>query len=252
MMKRALDIVMAFVGLLLMSPLFIVVAVLIKLDSPGPVFFRQERMGRGFRPFFIYKFRTMVKDAARKGGSITSDHDPRITRVGRLLRKTKIDEFPQLINVLMGEMSLVGPRPEVREYVELFRQDYEEIVKVTPGITDLASLQYRYEAEVLGNSTNPEEEYVRHILPEKIRLGKEYMRRSSFFFDISLIVKTLAKLFRGSGNRINIDSPCGVLISTQAEYDPQGLTPRGERKDAQQNQISDVRSQKSASKEQSA
>ncbi len=200
MMKRVFDIVVALLGLLLVFSLGAVVALLIRLDSRGPVFFRQERMGRGFRPFFIYKFRTMVKDAARKGGSITSDHDPRITRVGRLLRKTKIDEFPQLINVLMGEMSLVGPRPEVREYVELFRRDYEEIVSITPGITDLASLQYRYEAEVLGNSRNPEEEYVRHILPEKIRLAKEYMRRSSLFFDISLILKTLSKLFKSKFN----------------------------------------------------
>ena len=226
-MKRAFDIIVAIVGLLLLSPLFLFVALLIKLDSPGPIFFRQERMGKRFKPFFIYKFRTMVQDAPRWGGPITFGADSRITRVGRVLRRTKIDEFPQLINVLRGEMSLVGPRPELRQYVELFRQDYEEIVRVTPGITDLASLHYRYEAETLGNSPNLEEEYVRHILPEKIRLAKEYMRRSSLFFDISLILKTLAKLFRSSGNRINIDSPRGVLISTQAEYDPQGLTPRG-------------------------
>jgi len=206
MMKRALDIVTASVGLLLLSPLFLLVAVLIKLDSPGPVYFRQERMGKGFRPFFIYKFRTMVRDAPRWGGPITFGGDHRISRVGKILRKTKIDEFPQLINVLKGEMSLVGPRPEVRQYVELFRKDYEEIVKVTPGITDLASLQYRYEAEILGNSRNPEEEYVRHILPEKIRLAKEYMKRSSLFFDITLILKTLSKLFRSNVNRINIDS----------------------------------------------
>ena len=157
MMKRLFDIVVAFAGLLLLAPLFLLVALVIKLDSPGPVFFRQERMGKGFRPFFIYKFRTMVQDASRMGRAITSSTDPRITRVGRILRKTKVDEFPQLINVLRGEMSFVGPRPEVREYVELFRRDYEEIVKVAPGITDLASIQYRYEAEILGNSGNPEE-----------------------------------------------------------------------------------------------
>ena len=195
MIKRIFDITVASVGLLVLSPLFHLVAIFIKLDSSGPVFFRQERMGKAFRPFFIYKFRTMVHDASQLGGAITSSTDSRITRVGRVLRKTKIDEFPQLINVLMGEMSLVGPRPEVREYVELFRRDYEEIVRITPGITDLASLQYRYEAEVLGNSGNPEEEYVRHILPEKIRLAKEYMRRSSLLFDISLILKTLPRLF---------------------------------------------------------
>jgi len=152
-------------------------------------------MGRGFWSFFIYKFRTMIKDAPSKGGLITSDNDPRITRVGRLLRKTKIDELPQLINVLRGEMSFVGPRPEVRHYVELFRRDYEEILKIRPGITDLASLKYRDEEVVLGLSGNPEEEYIRHLLPDKIRLAKEYLRRSSFFFDLTLITKTLPKLF---------------------------------------------------------
>jgi len=203
MIKRALDIVMASVGLLLLSPLFLLVAIFIKLDSSGPIFFRQERMGKGFRPFFICKFRTMLQDASRMGRAITSSTDSRITRVGRILRKTKVDEFPQLINVLRGEMSLVGPRPEVREYVELFRQDYEEIVKVAPGITDLASIQYRYEAEILAQSGNPEKEYIEHILPEKIILAKEYIRRSSLFFDITLILKTMPKLFRSNVNRVN-------------------------------------------------
>jgi lipopolysaccharide/colanic/teichoic acid biosynthesis glycosyltransferase len=195
-MKRVFDIIVGFLGLLLLSPLLFVVALLIKLDSPGSVLFRQERMGRGVRPFLIYKFRTMVQDAPRNGGPITVAGDPRITRAGRILRKTKIDEFPQLINVLRGEMSLVGPRPEVPKYVELFRQDYEEILKVLPGITDLASLTYRDEAEVLSRSKNPEEEYVRRVLPEKIKLAKEYMRRSSFPSDLALILKTLLKLCR--------------------------------------------------------
>jgi len=194
--KQAFDIVVAFVGLLFLLPLLLLVALLIKIDSRGPVFFRQERIGRDFRPFLIYKFRTMVQDASRKGGSITFGLDPRITRVGRLLRKTKIDELPQLINVLRGEMSFVGPRPEVWQYVELFRQDYEEILKVLPGITDLASLRYRHEAEILGRSENPEEEYVRRVLPEKIRLAKEYVRRSSLLFDVTLIFKTILTLFR--------------------------------------------------------
>ncbi len=196
MSKQAFDIVVAFVGLLFLLPLLLLVALLIKIDSRGPVFFRQERIGRDFRPFLIYKFRTMVQDASRKGGSITFGLDPRITRVGRLLRKTKIDELPQLINVLRGEMSFVGPRPEVWQYVELFRQDYEEILKVLPGITDLASLRYRHEAEILGRSENPEEEYVRRVLPEKIRLAKEYVRRSSLLFDVTLIFKTILTLFR--------------------------------------------------------
>jgi len=133
MTKRTFDVTVALLGLLLLSPVLIVAALLIKLDSRGPVFFRQERIGRGFRPFLIYKFRTMVQDAPRKGGPITFGEDSRITRVGRFLRKTKIDEIPQLINVLKGEMSFVGPRPEVRKYVELFRRDYEEILKIRPG-----------------------------------------------------------------------------------------------------------------------
>jgi lipopolysaccharide/colanic/teichoic acid biosynthesis glycosyltransferase len=195
-MKRVFDIVVAFLGLLLLLPVLLLVAFLIKLDSPGPIFFRQERIGKGFRPFLIYKFRTMVQDAPRKGGSITVGADPRITRVGRILRKTKLDELPQLFNILRGEMSFVGPRPEVRQYVELFRQDYEEILNVRPGITDLASLKYRDEAEVLRHAENPEEEYVRHVLPDKIRLAKEYRRRSSLFFDMTLIFKTLLTLVR--------------------------------------------------------
>jgi lipopolysaccharide/colanic/teichoic acid biosynthesis glycosyltransferase len=193
--KRAFDFVTALLGLVILSPLLLLVALLVKLDSPGPVLFRQERMGKGFRPFRIHKFRTMVHDAPSKGGPITFGADPRITRLGRVLRQTKIDELPQLINVLRGEMSFVGPRPEVRPYVELFREDYEEILRVLPGITDLASVKYRDEAEVLGRFEDPDAAYVRHILPEKIKLAKEYVRRSSLFFDMILILKTLLKLF---------------------------------------------------------
>jgi lipopolysaccharide/colanic/teichoic acid biosynthesis glycosyltransferase len=194
-MKRLLDIVVSLIGLICLLPLMLLVAVLIKLDSSGPVFFRQERIGRGFRPFQILKFRTMIDNAQTKGRLITLAQDPRITRVGRILRQTKIDELPQLINVLKGEMSFVGPRPEVRRYVELFRQDYAEILTVRPGITDLASLKYRDEAGLLEKAHNPEEEYVTHVLPDKIRLAKDYLQRSSFLFDLSLIFKTLFKLF---------------------------------------------------------
>jgi lipopolysaccharide/colanic/teichoic acid biosynthesis glycosyltransferase len=187
---------MACLGLVLLAPLFLIVAVLIKLDTRGPVFFRQERMGRAFRPFLIYKFRTMVQDAPRRGGSITFGTDTRITRVGRFLRQAKIDEFPQLINVLKGDMSLVGPRPEVRQYVELFSRDYETILQALPGITDLASLRYRYEAEILGQSEKPEEEYINRILPEKIKLAKDYLGQASFFFDMAVILRTLLAMFR--------------------------------------------------------
>jgi lipopolysaccharide/colanic/teichoic acid biosynthesis glycosyltransferase len=197
MVKRAFDSLIALAGLLCLSPLFLVVAVLVKLDSPGPVFFKQERMGRGFRRFFIYKFRTMIQDAPLQGGPITFGRDPRITCVGRLLRKAKIDELPQLINVLRGEMSFVGPRPEVPRYVELFRSDYQEILQIRPGITDLASLKYRDEASLLGQSGNPEEEYLRRVLPDKIKLAKDYLRGASFCSDLSLILKTLLRLFGG-------------------------------------------------------
>jgi lipopolysaccharide/colanic/teichoic acid biosynthesis glycosyltransferase len=195
-MKCAFDIIAASVGLVLLAPLLLVVSLLIKLDSPGPVLFRQERVGWGFHPFRIYEFRTMVQDAPGQGGMITFGKDPRITRLGQVLRTTKIDELPQLINVLRGEMSFVGPWPEVRRYVELFREDYAEILKVLPGITDLASLQFRYEAELLGCSKDPEEEYVKRVLPEKIRLAKEYISRSSFGFDVTLILKTVLSVLR--------------------------------------------------------
>lgn len=194
-MKRAFDYLVAAIGLVLLFPVFAVVSILIKVDSSGPVFFRQERIGKGFRPFLIYKFRTMVEDAARRGTAITVGADPRITRVGRFLRQTKIDELPQLVNILMGEMSLVGPRPEVAHYVEMFREDYEEILQVRPGITDLASLKYQSESEWLSRFDNPEREYVTHVLPEKIKLAKEYVQRTSMIVDIVLILKTVPKLF---------------------------------------------------------
>jgi lipopolysaccharide/colanic/teichoic acid biosynthesis glycosyltransferase len=194
-MKRIFDIIGAIFGLVLFFPLLLIVALLVKLDSPGPVFFRQERMGRGFRPFQIFKFRTMIDNPRLTGALITFAQDPRITRMGRVLRATKIDELPQLINVLKGEMSLVGPRPEVRQFVELFRRDYEEILRVRPGVTDLASLKYQDEATVMGQFQDPEEGYVDRILPDKIRLAKEYIDRSSVLFDLGLILRTLPKLF---------------------------------------------------------
>jgi lipopolysaccharide/colanic/teichoic acid biosynthesis glycosyltransferase len=195
-MKRGFDLAMAFAGLVLLLPLFATLGLLIKLGSPGAVFFRQQRMGKSFKPFFIYKFRTMiVENSQNRQVPLTVGGDPRITRIGRWLRRTKMDELPQLINVLRGEMSLVGPRPEVPQFVELFRADYEEILAVRPGITDLASLKYRDEASLLGKAEHPEQEYLGHVLPDKIRLAKDYLRCSSFFFDLRLIVKTLFKLF---------------------------------------------------------
>jgi lipopolysaccharide/colanic/teichoic acid biosynthesis glycosyltransferase len=189
--KRLFDILAAGIGFVLLLPVLLPAAILVKLTSRGPALFRQERMGRGGRPFFILKFRTMVADAPRLGSQITAGADPRITKIGKILRKTKIDELPQLINVLRGEMSLVGPRPEVRKYVEMFAADYEEILRVRPGITDLASIKYRDEAAVLGAASDPDRAYVEVVLPEKIRLAKEYVRRQSFFLDIRIIFGTI-------------------------------------------------------------
>ena len=194
--KRLIDVALASVALVLLAPLLLLIALLIKLDSAGPVFFRQERMGKGVQPFLIYKFRTMVQDAPQKGGALTLGQDPRITRLGRWLRKTKIDELPQLLNVLRGEMGFVGPRPEVRKYVEMFPREFEQILEIRPGLTDLASLKYRDESEVLGRFENAEEAYVKVILPDKIRLAQQYLERSSVFFDLTLICKTLLKLAR--------------------------------------------------------
>ena len=208
MTKRLFDIVTASLGLLVLSPLLVLVAVLVKLTSPGPVLFRQERIGRGFRPFLICKFRTMAADAPRQGGQITFGRDSRITRVGHVLRKMKIDELPQLINVLKGEMSLVGPRPEVPEYVDLFRQDYEEILQARPGITDLASIEYREEAAILGRAEDPRKEYVERVLPDKIRLAKQYVRQSSFSGDLVLIMKTVLSLvWDHVGSADKLESP---------------------------------------------
>jgi len=194
MMKRAFDFIFSLTGLILLGPLFLMAALAVKLTSRGPVFFKQERVGRNFQSFQIMKFRTMVVDAPKLGGQLTAGRDPRITSVGRLLRKTKVDELPQLINVLKGEMSFVGPRPEVPRYVEMFRDDYAELLTVRPGITDIASLKYRNESEILGESDDPEATYTQEILPDKIALAKEYIRRSSVVFDLGLIFKTVLRM----------------------------------------------------------
>lgn len=194
-MKRIFDIFFSAAGLIILSPLFAICAVLVKLDSRGPVFFVQERVGRNFRPFLINKFRTMTADAPEKGPQITVRGDNRVTKFGRILRKTKLDELPQLINVLRGEMSFVGPRPEVAKYVNHYRQDYEEVLRIRPGITDIASLRYRNEESVLQGTEDPEEYYLNVLLPEKIALAREYAGKVSFIGDIKLIVSTIFGLF---------------------------------------------------------
>lgn len=193
-MKRLFDIVFSLIGLLLLLPLFAAVSVLIKIESRGHVFFTQKRIGRNLKPFNLYKFRTMVVDAPEKGRPITVKGDPRITKFGRFLRKTKIDELPQLLNVLKGDMSLVGPRPEVRKYVSKYRKDYKEILKIRPGITDIASLTYSNEEAVLKDKKDPEEYYIHILLPEKIKLSKEYVKKASLIYDLKLIFLTIFKL----------------------------------------------------------
>ena len=195
-MKRVFDLIVSALGIVIFSPLLILTALLVKVDSPGPIFFKQQRMGKEFRPFWIYKFRTMRK-SLEQGPNITIGNDPRITGIGRLLRQTKIDELPQLINILRGEMSFVGPRPEVPQYVQLYRREYQQILAVRPGLTDLASLKYRDEAALLANAENPEEEYVTRILPDKIMLATDYIQRASFFFDLRLILETILRLVLG-------------------------------------------------------
>jgi lipopolysaccharide/colanic/teichoic acid biosynthesis glycosyltransferase len=194
--KRLIDVLVSVVGLILLLPVAAIVAVLVKLDSRGPVLFRQERIGRAFHPFVIYKFRTMA--AARTDAShFTPGDESRVTRVGGMLRRTKLDELPQLFNVLVGDMSLVGPRPEVRQFVEMFREDYSEILQARPGLTDLASIKYRNEAAMLAAADDPEAEYVARILPDKIRLAREYVRRSSVAFDLALLAKTVWRVAGG-------------------------------------------------------
>ena len=194
--KRLFDIVAALFGLIVLIIPFAVIAVLIKITSRGPVFFRQIRVGRFGKEFKIYKFRTMVVDAEKKGLQITTKDDNRITKIGSFLRKTKFDEFPQLINVLIGQMSFVGPRPEVPKYVALYNEVQRNVLLVRPGITELASIKYRDENEMLESSENPEETYIKEIMPKKIEYNLDYIKSMSLFYDLKLIFMTFAVLFK--------------------------------------------------------
>lgn len=194
--KRIFDIVMSLVGLTILGIPMIIICIIIKFSSEGPVFYKQVRVGKLNKDFKILKFRTMIVDADKKGMQITVGKDPRITGIGHFLRKTKIDELPQLINVLKGEMSFVGPRPEVRKYVDMY-DDYQiNVLKIKPGITDLASIEYRDESTLLGQSENPEKTYIEEIMPTKLKLNLKYMQEFSFFYDIKLIFKTLIKIVK--------------------------------------------------------
>jgi len=195
MLKRAFDLLVATVSVVLLSPLLLAVALWIKLDSPGPVFFRQERVGRGGRFFRIHKLRTMRSDAPAQGPPITAHEDPRITRAGRLLRHYRIDELAQLIDVIQGEMSLVGPRPEVPRYVALYPPALrEQVLAVRPGITDPASLEFVDESSRLSQASDPERTYIEEILPLKLQRQAEYARRATLASDVAVLGRTLRVL----------------------------------------------------------
>ena len=189
-MKRLFDIVASGFGLIVLSPLFLVLAIWIKCDSRGPVFYRQVRVGRGNKDFRIFKFRSM-RVGADKGSLVTiGGHDPRVTRSGYFIRKFKFDELPQLINVFLGDMSLVGPRPEVRHYVDYWTPEQMHVLDVRPGITDPASIKFRNENELMEKADDPEKYYIGVIMQEKIKLYLEYVNNNSFFYDLGLIFKT--------------------------------------------------------------
>lgn len=195
-MKRIFDIVMSGLGLICLSPLFLVLAVWIKSDSPGPVFYRQVRVGRGNKNFRLFKFRSMRPDSDKLGLITVGGHDPRVTRSGYYIRKYKLDEFPQLINVFVGDMSLVGPRPEVRKYVDLYTPEQLRVLNVRPGITSLASIRYRNENEILAKADDPDKAYVEQIMPDKIAIDLEYVENASLTNDIKLIFKTFGEIIR--------------------------------------------------------
>lgn len=194
MLKRIFDILLSLIGLIILVPFFIAIAVVIKFSSAGPVFFRQTRVGRHGHLFKIFKFRTMVTDAEKRGPQVSSGDDPRITLVGAFLRKFKLDELPQLLNVIIGDMSLVGPRPEVPRYVAAYPEDYSLILTVRPGITDYASLEFKDENALLSSADNPEQKYLSEILPIKIEYYKCYLREQSMRTDVVIIFRTLVAI----------------------------------------------------------
>lgn len=195
MLKRVFDIVFSLIGLVLASPIFLFLSIWIKLDSPGGIFYLQERIGKDFKPFKLYKFRSMYSGSDKKGLLTVGNKDKRITRSGYFIRKYKLDELAQLINVLIGDMSFVGPRPEVKKYVELYNDEQKKVLTVKPGITDYASIEYFNENELLEKSTNPEKTYILEIMPHKLQLNLKYIEEQNLFVDIKIILKTIKKIF---------------------------------------------------------
>lgn len=194
--KRTFDLLVSFFAIILLSPFFIIVSLLIKMDSNGPVIFKQVRVGKNKKPFEIYKFRTMVVDAEKLGKQITVGNDNRITKIGGFLRKFKLDELPQLFNVFKGDMSFVGPRPEVPKYTNLYTEEQNRVFEVRPGITDYASIKYRNENEILGKSKNPEKTYIEEVMQDKLKINLDYMNRRSVLEDLKIILLTVLKIIR--------------------------------------------------------
>ena len=195
-MIRFFDFILSLVGLVVLAPILIVLAIWIKIDSKGPVFYKQVRVGQNGIDFGLFKFRSMVVDADKKGLITVGGRDPRITRSGYFIRKYKLDELPQLINVLLGDMSLVGPRPEVRKYVELYTDEQQKVLSVKPGITDYASIEYMDENEILGKSNDPEKTYIEEIMPEKIKYNMKYIQNKNVSEYFKIIFLTLLKIVR--------------------------------------------------------
>jgi lipopolysaccharide/colanic/teichoic acid biosynthesis glycosyltransferase len=194
MLKRIFDIFFSLAGLLVLSPVLILVSVLVVFSSKGGVFYVQQRVGRNNKDFNLFKFRTMYLKADQKGLITVGGRDPRITRVGYYLRKYKLDELPQLLNVFFGTMSMVGPRPEVRKYVDMYDEEQRKVLEVKPGITDYASLEYFSENELLGRSADPERTYIQEVMPAKLQLNKKYISEAGFFTDMEVIFRTVLKI----------------------------------------------------------
>lgn len=193
---RLFDLLASGIGLIVLAPLLLVISALIKLDSPGPVLFKQVRVGKDNKPFRINKFRSMKHSTQLEGSLLTAEGDSRVTKIGALLRKTKLDEIPQLINVIKGDMSLVGPRPEVQKYVDHYDKHGHQVLRVRPGITDLASIEFIDESTLLGQADDVDQVYLSEILPQKQQLNYKYIRNMSFFYNLKIIFKTLAKIAR--------------------------------------------------------
>jgi lipopolysaccharide/colanic/teichoic acid biosynthesis glycosyltransferase len=221
--KRFFDIAISLIALLVLAPIGVLIGILIKLDSPGPVLYQARRIGRGGRPFRMYKFRTMAAGADRSGPALTYKDDPRITRMGQLLRRVRIDEMPQLFNVLKGEMSLVGPRPEAPEYVDLGQPIWRQVLSIRPGICGLAQLTYAVdEPALLESATTLDHDYVNRILPTKLQLDLRYVRERSFLLDLRLILQTFLVLIRTgeqATSRSTLDRGVPAALPASASHD---------------------------------